>query len=98
MRTFKKSPRVVERKVRDSHILVPLGDGTQPVLECIYTLNETSAFIWEQAGKGVTETEIATELQAAYDVAPERARADTRRILDELVKAGAITPCPKPHG
>jgi hypothetical protein len=82
-RRFHKNRQIVDRQVRDEQILVPL-QGDRARLDCLYTLNETAAFIWRRAGAGLTEEEIAAELAAEYEVSLAAAGADTRRVLDEL--------------
>jgi hypothetical protein len=89
MRSFTKTDHVVERNVRDEHILVPLSSGPARV-DCLYTLNETAAFIWRQASEGRPEDLIAGRVAATFDVDAGTARDDTRRILDELVAIGAL--------
>ena len=59
-------------------------------LDSIYTLNETAAVIWRLATEGRSETEIAEHLATDFDVPPEAAAADTRRVLDELLHLGAL--------
>jgi len=86
---FRKSGRVVERRIRDEHVLVPLGDG--PQLDSVYVLDEIAARIWADATAGRTPEEIAGALAQDFDVEPATATADARRILTELVQIGALT-------
>ena len=88
-RRFQKSGDLVERKIRDEHLLVPIMKNMAS-LDSIYTLNETAAVIWRLATEGLPETEIAEHLSTEFDVSPEAAAADTRRVLDELVHLGAL--------
>lgn len=87
---FTKTAGVVEREVRNNLILVPMKTGPAR-LDALYTLNETSGFIWHQITPGITEDELVTRLVAEYEVAPDTARNDIRRILAELAAIGAIT-------
>lgn len=88
-RQFTKSDGVVERNVRDNLILVPLKTGTSR-LDALYTLNETSGFIWHQITPGITEDALVVKLEEAYNVDESTARQDVRRILGELAAIGAI--------
>lgn len=88
-RRFQKSGQVVERRIRDEHLLVPIMKNMAS-LDSIYTLNETAAVIWRLATEGLAETEIAEHLVTDFDVPPETAATDTRRVLDELVHLGAL--------
>ena len=88
-RRFTRSDGVVERKVRDSLILVPLKTGSAR-LDALYTLNETAGFIWSQLGANVSEDELAARLMAAYAVDETTARSDVHRVLDRLAAIGAL--------
>jgi len=90
MRTFEKSAGIVERKVRDTHILVPLEGSGTAVIDSLYTLNETAGFIWCRAVAGAAEPAIADEVSATFDVERTRARTDVRTILNDLVRIGAL--------
>ena len=92
-RRFKKSGDLVERRIRDEHILVPIMKNMAS-LDSIYTLNETAAVIWQLATEGLAENEIAERIATDFDVPTETAAADTRRVLDELVHLGALEPRP----
>ncbi len=90
-RRFRKSASVVERRIRDEHVLVPIM-GTFEALDSIYSLNEAAGFIWRCAVEGLSEEEIAARLAEEYDVEAGTARGDTARTLDELVGMNALEP------
>ena len=92
-RYFAKNDRVVERQVRDEHLLVPLGSGSAR-LDCLYTLNETAGFIWRRAIEGLSDEQIALALAEDYDSDAATVRCDVRCVLDELVALGALNPIP----
>jgi len=60
------------------------------------TLNETAAFLWEQAEKGTAANgsfdaaSLCKALCAEYDVAPEQAMTDVQSTLDSWLEAGVI--------
>lgn len=87
--TFTKTDNVVERKVRDNLILVPMKTGPAR-LDALYTLNETAAFIWDSITPGITEEELVTRLVEKYEVSEESAQQDVRRVLERLKAIGAI--------
>lgn len=91
---FVRSPDVVARRIRGEHVLVPIRRSST-ALDSIYTLNETAGFLWEQLAAGLDPESLAQALCARYDVAHATARADVRRVLDDLLAAGAIVPA---HG
>lgn len=87
---YVKGNGVVERKVRKSRILVPLGSGAARV-DALYTLNQMAASIWDLASAGMSDDEIVTRITGEFDVAEDHARRDAVRILGELVAIGALT-------
>ncbi len=89
--TFKKSPQIVERKIRGEHLLVPLM-GTADQLDSLYTLNPTAGFVWELAGQGLPLPDIARRLVDAFNVDFETAQQDITRIINELVAIHALEP------
>jgi hypothetical protein len=93
VRHFSKSDGVVERKIHDEHILVPIRADVAE-LNSLYTLNEAASFIWQCAIEGLADTDIASRLCEAFDVDGAKAQSDTARILDELVALGALIPLP----
>ena len=88
-RTITKTDHVVERKVRDNLILVPMKTGPAR-LDALYTLNETAGFIWENITPGIIEDELVTRLVEKYEVSKESAQQDVRRVLERLKAIGAI--------
>lgn len=59
-----------------------------------FTLNQTGSRIWEMAGKGMTEAEIAAEMERTYRVSYEDARASARRLITELAAQRLLVPEP----
>lgn len=88
-RTFIKSADIVERTIRNEHLLVPVM-RTEATLDSLFVLNETARFVWTQAVAGRPEEDIAAALASEFDVSPAEATADTRRVLDELLSIGAL--------
>lgn len=84
-----KTNQVVERKLRDSLILVPMKTGPAR-LDALYTLNETAGFIWDNITPGVTREDLVARLVAQYDVSEDVARQDVQRVLERLAAIGAI--------
>lgn len=90
-RRFQKSGHVVERRIRDEHILVPIMKNMAS-LDGLYALNETAAVVWRLAAEGLPESDIAIRLADEFDVSAATAAADTARVLDELLNLGALEP------
>ena len=89
-RTITKTDHVVERKVRDNLILVPMNTGPAR-LDALYTLNETAGFIWNHITPGIHEDDLVSLLVDQFEVNQDSAREDVLRILEKLAAIGAIT-------
>jgi hypothetical protein len=57
-----------------------------------YSLNETGTRIWEMVQQTADEEAIVATLLHEYEVEETMARAEVRRILDELIEAQLIVP------
>ena len=57
-----------------------------------YSLNETGTRIWEMVQQTADEGDIVATLLREYEVEEPMARAEVRRILDELIDAQLIVP------
>jgi len=91
-RQFQKTAHIVERTIRDHHVLVPMKTGPAR-LDALYTLNETAAFIWKHLTPGSTVEDLTARLVMEYETDPETARTDIRKIIDGLLTVGAIEIC-----
>ena len=89
-RTITKTDHVVERKVRDNLILVPMKTGPAR-LDALYTLNEAASLLWQELDGETTEAKLVSRLLAEYEVGEATARQDIDRILNELAAIGAVT-------
>lgn len=57
----------------------------------VYVLNATAAWLWESvAGTDFTEDTLVDLLCDSYDVSPEQARTDSRRLLEKWRKLQLI--------
>lgn len=86
---FKRSDAVVFRKIGEECILVPIRQGAGD-LECIYTLNETGARIWELLDGATKGIDIRDKITEEFDVTPEEAEEDLARHLQEMASVNAI--------
>ena len=80
---FEKNPSVVTRKVAGETILVPISRsiGNEP---CLYTLDDTAAFLWERLDGHRHGRDLARELTLSYEVSPEQAETDVQAFLEQL--------------
>ena len=75
---------VVLRLIGQDHLLVPVSGGAARE-NCVFPLNASGVFIWEQLSIGRSLAEVARDLAAAYAVTPEQALADCREYAGELM-------------
>jgi hypothetical protein len=57
-----------------------------------FSLNETGTRIWEMVQQTADEEAIVATMLREYEVEEPMARAEIRRILDELIEAQLIVP------
>lgn len=78
------------RKLGNEYILV--GESMALInFNKMITLNETAAFLWEEAAKGEFDTDsLCKALCAEYDVTPEQAMTDVTATIDSWKEAGVI--------
>ena len=77
----------VLRKVADNYVVVATGEASKNfhgMVKC----NGVSADIWKGLIDGCEEEEIVSRLTDKYEVSPEKAAEDTRRVLREIEEAG----------
>ncbi len=71
---------------------VIIAEGAENLnFQSMINLNETAAFLWEEAAKAdFTPETLAKQLTEAYDVNQETALADVNTMLAEWTKLGLI--------
>ena len=57
-----------------------------------YSLNQTGLRIWQMLGEGKTPADIVDQLQAEFDVTPERARESVISLMNELITEKLLKP------
>ncbi len=87
---YERNPDFVFRKILDELMLVPIRQEIAD-MDCIYSLNEVGAFIWEKLDGGVSLKELqqaVTDQFTADD--SEDTDTDVCEFLEELEQAGAV--------
>jgi hypothetical protein len=79
---FKKNSKIVVRKIEDETILMPLY-STSDEIDCIYTLNDAAARIWELVDGKRTLGKIKKIFLDEFDVTEEEL-ADFLKDLEEI--------------
>lgn len=86
---FRKIDRVISRKILDELILVPIR-GSVADMECLYTLNEVGARVYQLVDGKKTVGEICDAVVEEFEVGTDRARADVNEFLEKLIEIGSI--------
>ena len=83
------------RKLGNEYILI--GETLALInFNKVITLNETAAFLWQQAealtvqNGSFTVADLCQSLCAEYDVSPDQAMADVSQTIDEWLHAEVI--------
>ena len=78
------------RTICGEHIVI--GEGLAQVnFNKMLSLNGSAAYLWEQLkGKEFTEEDAVQVLTDKYDVTPERALEDVKKLLEEWKKQGVV--------
>ena len=79
---YSKNPDVIFRKIADEFILVPIRQRAVD-LRCVYTLNETAAFIWQAFDGKKSVSQIKDNLAEAFEVESSRAESDISQIVSQ---------------
>ena len=86
---YERNPEFIFRRIVDESVLVPIHQDVAD-MDCIYTLNEVGAFIWERLDGRVTPSDLRTALLAEYAADPDVLTADLESFLGEMLAIGAI--------
>lgn len=78
------------RTICGEHIVI--GEGLAQVnFNKMLSLNGSAAYLWEQLkGKEFTEEDAVKLLTDKYDVTPERALEDVKKLLEEWKKQDVV--------
>jgi hypothetical protein len=90
VQVYRKSPDIVARRILDEVILVPVRRKAGEV-ECLYTLNEVGARIWELIDGHRRVGEIRDVIVGECEVNEAKAEADLLTLVEQLSQIGAIT-------
>lgn len=87
--TFQKDSSIVSRKIADEMILVPIRRKLGEV-ECLYTLNEVGARIWELIDGQRSVKALRDTLVAEFEINESEAHQDLTKLIHQLKEIGAI--------
>ena len=83
---YRHADHVSWRKVENEAVVLDLNSSDY------FSLNETGLLIWEKIGEGSTLEGLAEAVASEYDVEAKAAKADVKKLVDELVKRKLIEP------
>jgi hypothetical protein len=86
---FERNPDYIFRKVVDELILVPIHADVAD-MDCIYTMNEVAALVWERLDQPATQAELQAAILEEYEADPETVAADLEGFLQEMLGFGAV--------
>lgn len=86
---FKKNPRIVVRKIEDETILMPLYRNSKEI-DCIYTLNEDGAFIWNSINGKRTVAQIKKMILKEFETTEAKMERHLTLFFNDLVEIKAI--------
>ena len=85
-----RSQNLVERHLGEETVLVPINQ-LGVVVQSIYTLNPTAAFIWNLLENTCTVTDIIEAIAQEYSAKDETIQQDVKRILAEFLQESIAT-------
>ena len=86
---FRKIDEIVDRKIADETILVPLK-GKLVDMQKIFSLNPVADFIWEKLDGKKDVAEICRLIEEDFKADTEQINADVNAFLNELTEAELI--------
>lgn len=79
------NPQLAWREIEGRVVVISPEDSV------VHELNETASFIWKQADRGYSVSEIANLLSLEFGVEASQARSDTEELLRTLHQKGLVT-------
>lgn len=86
---YERNPDYIFRTIADEAVLVPIHQDVAD-MECIYTLNEVGALIWQRLAAPATKSELQQAILGEYAADIETVAADLDRFLEGMSAVGAI--------
>lgn len=87
---MKKRTDITLRRIGKQYMIVDSSEQNQD-LSCVYTLNATAAYLWEEIGDNdFTEEFLVSRLCDRYDIDEQTATNDVRLLLAEWQKLRLI--------
>lgn len=86
---LKKNPDMVTRQIDKETMLVPVIK-TSDDINCLYTLNETAAFVWNMIDGKRTVGDLKKEILKKFDTTPQNMEKKLENLIRDLKKIKAV--------
>ncbi|MEE9296365.1 MAG: PqqD family protein [Phycisphaerae bacterium] len=89
------SPAILSARRRDDLICHELGKEAvvyDDASNTLYSLNETSYFVWRRWGVTPEIEAVTRQLTEVFDVSEDHARADVRKTIAQMLENGLLEP------
>ena len=87
---MKLNEKLILRKIGNRYMIANTCSGTWD-MACVYTLNETAAFLWQRIGKEEFSPQLLAEwLHEEYEVGMDKALEDVNHLLADWIKEGLV--------
>ena len=77
------------QNIGGENLLVPLGLQVMD-MNGMVILNDTARYVWELLVEDRSVEELATVVAERFDVDPERAHADVKTFLGDIIRLGLL--------
>lgn len=82
----------MSRRIHDEFLLIPINKTASEV-DCLYTMNEVAAFVWEMLDGQTSVSDICIMVEKEFDVDFETAINDVIMLLGQLRDLGVVKDC-----
>jgi hypothetical protein len=86
---YSRNPDFIFRKIVDEAVLVPIHQNVAD-MDCLYTLNDVGAFIWDQLETPRTKDDLLAAILNEYAADPQVLLADLDRFIAEMTAIGSL--------
>ncbi len=86
---FERNPDFIFRKIVEETILVPVYQDFAN-MDCIYTLNELGAFVWEKIETPLKISDIVNIVMKEYEVDQQTTQMNLEQFFQEMEEIGAV--------
>lgn len=86
---YERNPAFIFRRIVEEFVLVPIHQDVSD-MDCIYTLNEVGATVWQQLDQPATQAELQSRLLEQYEVDAAALQTDLEQFLQEMLSIGAL--------